>query len=179
MRPEFADTVDRSAWLFAQHANNGYTDTLMRHQYVDQKTYLPDDILVKVDRMSMWHALEVRVPFLDHNVVEYANSIRPSLKLQGSTGKYILKQMMGSVLPQELLYRTKMGFGAPIKHWLRGRLRSFARDMLLSPESRCLAYLRREAVADLLDAHQERGQDMTARIWALLVLEEWCRAFGM
>lgn len=176
VQPELCHMIDRDVSVFARHFGNGHQDLLTRHQRVDQKTYLPDDILVKVDRMSMWHSLEVRAPLLDYNVIEYANTIQPSLKLHRGNGKHILKRMMASRLPPKIVGRAKMGFGLPLEHWLCGRLRPFVMEMLLSPDSRCQQYLRKEAVGDLLEQHVRHPQELTHQVWALLVLEEWLRS---
>src|SRR5206468_3589720 len=131
-------------------------DLLTQMQDADQNTYLPDDILVKADRMSMQNSLEIRPPFLDHRIVELGNRCPPDLKVRRGVGKYILKQSVGEYLPPETLQRRKMGFGIPTKYWFRDGLNGFAEDMLLSPSARSLAFLNRRVVSDLLQA-QRRG----------------------
>src|ERR1700752_3647489 len=101
----------------------------------DQMTYLPNDLLVKVDIASMAVSLEARSPFLDHHVIEFAASLPPNLKLRGLTTKYLLKRTLRNLLPVENLDRKKMGFGVPINHWFRGRLQGFLRETLLSDRS--------------------------------------------
>ena len=152
-------------------------ELLTRMQHVDQKTYLPDDILVKVDRMSMHNSLEIRPPFLDHVVVEFGNRCPPRLKLRGRTGKYILKQAIREYLPPEILQRPKMGFGIPIKHWFRDGLEGLAEDMLLSASARSASFLRRGAVSRLLQSHRYGLRDLSRRIWSLVMLEQWCRCY--
>lgn len=152
-------------------------DLLTCMQHADQKTYLPDDILVKADRMSMQNSLEIRPPFLDHRIVEFGNNLPSTLKVRGTTGKYILKRALSAYLPPETLNRRKMGFGIPIKHWFREGLEGPAEDMLLGPLSRSTQFLNRRAVSDLLRAHQRGMRDLSRRIWSLVVLEQWCRSY--
>jgi len=156
-------------------ANGGGVTTL---QHVDQKTYLPDDILVKVDRMAMQNSLEVRPPFLDHAVVECANRCPEHLKFRGGAGKVLLKEILADRVPGTLLQRRKMGFGLPIKHWFRGNMNGYAGDLLLSSQARSAAYFARPAVERLLADHARGGRDLSRRIWALIVFEWWCRAYG-
>ena len=146
-------------------------------QQADQNTYLPDDILVKADRMSMQNSIELRPPFLDHRIVEFGNSLPPKLKLRGVTGKYVLKRALSGYLPQETLNRRKMGFGIPIKHWFREGLEGPAEDMLLGSSSRSTRFLNRHAVSELLRAHQRGMRDLSRRIWSLVMLEQWCRSY--
>jgi asparagine synthase (glutamine-hydrolysing) len=148
-------------------------------QHVDQKTYLPDDILVKVDRMSMQNSLEVRVPFLDHTVVEFVNRVADHWKLRRGISKYVLKRMLRPLVPPELLSRRKMGFGIPIKHWFRGSLDAFSRDVLLGPDARNAQWLQPAAVERVLRDHQRGGRDISRRIWSLLIFELWCRRMGL
>jgi asparagine synthase (glutamine-hydrolysing) len=148
-------------------------------QNIDQKTYLPDDILVKVDRMSMQNSLEVRVPFLDHTLVEFVNHAAGRWKLRGGISKYPLKRMLRPLVPAELLTRRKMGFGIPIKHWFRGRLEAFAGDLLLAPDARNARWLQPAAVKRIVTDHRRGGRDFSRRIWSLLILELWCRKMGL
>jgi asparagine synthase (glutamine-hydrolysing) len=136
-------------------------------------------VLVKVDRASMKNALEVRVPFLDHTVVEWANAMPTDLKIRRGHRKYVLKQMLKGLLPAEVLQRSKQGFGIPIKHWFREDLADFSRDMLLSPASRSTQFLEKRAVERLLDGHRRGTRDLSRRLWAVLWLEQWCRCFGI
>jgi asparagine synthase (glutamine-hydrolysing) len=152
-------------------------DLLTGMQHADQKNYLPDDILVKVDRMSMQNSLEVRPPFLDHQIVEFGNHCPPGLKLRGGTGKYILKQAVREYLPREILHRRKMGFGIPLKYWFREGLEGLAEDILLGQSSRSALFLNRRAVSDLLLAQRRGMRDLSRRIWSLIVLEQWCRSY--
>ncbi len=153
-------------------------DLLTQMQHADQKTYLPDDILVKADRMSMQNSLEIRPPFLDHRIVELGNRCPPDLKVRHGVGKYILKQSVNDYLPSETLHRRKMGFGIPIKYWFRDGLNGFAEDMLLSPSARSVSFLNRRVVADLLQAQRRGMRDFSRRIWSLVMLEQWCRSYA-
>jgi asparagine synthase (glutamine-hydrolysing) len=152
-------------------------DLLTRMQHADQKTYLPDDILVKVDRMSMQNSLEIRPPFLDHRIVEFGNKCPPHLKLRGGIGKHILKQSLREYLPPDILHRRKMGFGIPLKYWFRDGFEGLAENMLLGASSRSASFLSRNQVTDLLRAQQHGARDLTRRIWSLVMLEQWCRLY--
>jgi asparagine synthase (glutamine-hydrolysing) len=145
-------------------------------QYMDLKNYLPLDILAKVDRMSMAHSLEVRVPLLDHKLVEFAATIPPELKLRGNMRKYIFKRAVRGVLPEEIIDRPKRGFAIPLGKWFRGRLGDFVRDLLLSDTARQRGLFRTEYVEDLLDLHN-KGKDLDLQLWSLISFEMWCRTF--
>jgi len=148
---------------------------LTRIQYVDTKLYLSEDILTKVDRASMLCSLETRAPLLDHEVVELAARMPSTLKLRGGETKYILKKAMEGILPQEILYRKKMGFGVPLVHWFKKDLTEYAHDLLLSSEARQRGIFNSGYVESVLAQHQRGGRDLSARIWALLFFEQWCR----
>jgi asparagine synthase (glutamine-hydrolysing) len=153
----------------------GPLDPLLRVQYVDMKTYLPDDILVKVDRASMANSLEVRAPLLDHHLMEFAASIPGTLKLRGRTGKYVLKRAAARILPEALVYRKKMGFSIPIDHWLRTSLKPMATDLLLSPGARITRYLDSACIRRMWDQHQKSWKNYGTHLWLLLTLEAWHR----
>ena len=122
--------------LFYNYYNNAPAeDHLSKIQYLDIKTYLCDDILTKVDRASMAVSLEVRCPILDNVFMEYAARIPSRMKLQGTQGKVILKKALSRYLPNDILYRKKMGFGVPILEWLRGELKDYARPIILEGEA--------------------------------------------
>jgi asparagine synthase (glutamine-hydrolysing) len=179
LQPDIARAVCSDARLFEEYFRGDGRDALSTFQLVDQKTYLPEDVLVKVDRAAMKSALEVRIPFLDHRVVELVNAMPADLKIRGGTQKYILRRLLRHIVPPEILAGRKRGFGIPIKHWFRGELRAFARERLLSPSSRNRRFLRPAAVEGLLASHDRGGRDLSDRIWTLLVLEEWCRRSGV
>jgi asparagine synthase (glutamine-hydrolysing) len=145
-------------------------------QYLDINTYLPLDILTKVDRMSMAHSLEVRVPLLDHVLLEFAATIPPEMLLRGTTGKHVFKRAMRGTLPDAIVDRRKQGFGVPLAPWFRGRSTAVLRDVLLSRRSRQrgvfdLAYVER------LIARQAAGRELDLQLWLLVSFELWCRTF--
>jgi asparagine synthase (glutamine-hydrolysing) len=146
-------------------------DELLRLQYVDINSYLPDDILVKTDRMSMLCSLEVRVPLLDHRVLEFAASIPPAWRLK----KSMLKKTFGHLLPPDLLNRRKAGFDVPLKHWLRGDWKAYARDLLLGQRSRERGFIDARRVEALFAAQERVEINATSRLYTLVALEEWCR----
>lgn len=166
------DTLD----LFRDYYEKaGTTDPLSRIQYVDVKTYLPDDILAKVDRASMANSLEVRAPLLDHRLIELTTRIPSSLKLKGATGKYIFKKALESSLPAEVLYRKKMGFAVPLASWLRQDLKLMAEDLLLSSQPDSL--LDRRGVELLWKQHQSGLRDRSTPLWTILMYRLWRRRF--
>jgi asparagine synthase (glutamine-hydrolysing) len=141
--------------------------------YLDLKTYLVDDIMVKVDRMSMATSLEAREPLLDHKLIEFAFKLPGSLKLHGLTTKWIFKQTMERLLPRENIYRSKEGFSIPIKHWLRSELKHLLLDHLSEARIRDGGLFRYEAVKGMLDAHLGGRKNFSHQLWALLVFEIW------
>ncbi len=143
----------------------------------DILSYLPNDLLVKVDRASMAHALELRSPFLDHKVMEFAASLPPKMKVSGLTTKYLLKHALSGVLPKEILHRKKMGFGVPLNHWFRSSLKEFATATLLSQSSLARNYFQRGYVQHLVSEHIERRKDNAYKIWNLLILEIWHQTY--
>jgi asparagine synthase (glutamine-hydrolysing) len=132
-------------------------------------------MLAKVDRMSMWNALEVRVPLLDHELVELAFQIPDGYKLRGPVAKWLLKQIMGEQLPPDILTRPKQGFGPPLKHWFKGDLGSFTAEILRQPRAVELGLFREEAVERLVDFSVRRRHIPGRRVWQLLILDLWLR----
>jgi len=166
-------------WAFMREAV-GYgnaVDHVTRLQRLDVRTYLPEDILTKVDRASMLPSLETRVPLLDHVVMELAARMPSRLKLHNGAGKHILKSAVGDLLPQSILARPKMGFGVPLDRWFRADLASYVRDLLLSRAARQRGVIRPAAVERLLEQHQG-GRNAGATLWALLMLEQWFLTWG-
>jgi asparagine synthase (glutamine-hydrolysing) len=162
--------LDLLAPYFA--ASSGLVDGA---NWADLHTYLPDDLMVKVDVASMAHGLETRSPLLDHVLLEWAAGIPADVKLAGGRSKALLKRAMAPYLPRELIDRPKMGFGVPIDEWLRGPLKPLAYDTLLSQSARQRGLLRPDYVRSLLDEHCAGRRDHHYRLWALLMLELWFR----
>jgi asparagine synthase (glutamine-hydrolysing) len=144
-------------------------------QYLDVRTYLPEDILTKVDRTSMLVSLEARVPLLDHVLMEFVATMPSSLKLQRGVGKLVLKRAMEADLPTEVIERRKMGFGVPLERWFRGEFGAHTREVLLDQRARRRAWIEPAAVVSVLDEHRAARRDHSAQIWALLCLEYWAR----
>jgi len=158
--------------VLRRHARNAPTgDPLSMVQYLDLKTYLPGDILTKVDRASMAHSLEVRVPLLDHLLVEWLAGLPPSMKLHGHEGKYVFKRALEPYLPKELLYRPKMGFAVPLTTWFRGPLRQQVRDAVLGETIREMGYFDLTYIERMMDQHQSGLRDYSSPLWALMMFE--------
>ncbi len=177
LRPELAATLDRGALLesFRSAFAAGSGSTLARLLQLNFETYLVDDLLVKMDRMSMAHGLEARSPFLDTALVEFGASLPDRLRMRFGKGKLLLRSAMREILPPSILARGKMGFGAPLGAWFRSDLAGFVRERLLDLQSPLYEYLRPEAVEAVIARHGAARADLSARIWALLTLESWLR----
>jgi asparagine synthase (glutamine-hydrolysing) len=144
---------------------------------VNIKSYLPGDLLVKTDRMTMANSLEARCPFLDQELLEFAARIPSDLKLKRLTTKYILKRALEGYVPREIIQRKKHGFGVPVGHWFRTSLKDYVRRVLLSPQALRRGYFREEALRRLIEEHQNGKRDHSHRLWALLSFEMWHRVF--
>jgi asparagine synthase (glutamine-hydrolysing) len=151
----------------------GHHDPLNRFLYVDTKVYLPDDILVKVDRMSMAHSLEVRVPLLDHRVVEFMFGLPGAVKMPGLELKHLLKQTMRGILPEEVLRKRKAGFNVPIPAWLKQDLRPLVEEYLAPARVRRQGFFRPETISRLVSDHMAGRADYSRNIWALLLFGLW------
>lgn len=151
------------------------TSLMNRLLYLDSKVYLPDDLLTKVDRMSMLHSLEVRVPLLDHKLIEFAGSLPFSMKLKGRTTKYLLKQAMKDLLPPEVLKQRKQGFALPLKRWFQKELYDFSKKLLLDSKSENLRYFQKETIGEMLEEHRSGRQHYGHQLYALVVFELWSR----
>jgi asparagine synthase (glutamine-hydrolysing) len=150
-----------------------------RLQCLDVDTYLPGDILTKVDRMTMAHSIEARVPLLDHRFVEFAASLPSHVTLRRGEGKYLFKRALAGMVPPAILTRTKQGFAVPLRYWFREGLDAFLGDHLLGAGTRSRAWVRREYVERLFDLHRATGrQGYLEQLWSLLVLELWQRQLG-
>jgi asparagine synthase (glutamine-hydrolysing) len=156
---------------------NRNPDITTRVQYVDIKTYLPEDILVKVDRMSMAHSLEVRAPILDHKLMEYVGSLPSNLKLKGKESKYILKKMLEDRLPQDILYRKKQGFSIPLASWLRNEMRGFVEETLFSSQNGLSSFFNPQYIKDLWRRHLNGRQDYAYPLWGVMMFSLWKRKF--
>ena len=162
--------------VFNKHAERCPTkDPLSLIQYIDMKTYLVGDILTKVDRASMAHSLEVRVPLLDHKLVEWAAAIPSELKLKGQSGKDIFKKSLEPYLPGDILYRPKMGFAVPLAKWFRGPLKERVRTALLGETMMSSGIFNMDYVRKLIDQHQSGRNDHSAALWSLLMFESFYR----
>jgi asparagine synthase (glutamine-hydrolysing) len=159
---------------FVRANGSGFVDASL---LADLMTYLPNDLLVKVDIATMAVSLEARSPFLDHHVIEFAASLPEKLKLRGLTTKYLLKKVLRKLLPSENLDRRKMGFGVPIGHWFRGKMQPFLREVVLSEKALDRGLFRPETVRQLVDQHTEGKRDYSHQLWTLLMLELWFQRF--
>jgi asparagine synthase (glutamine-hydrolysing) len=146
---------------------------LAPYLWLDQKYYLPDDILTKSDRMSMAHALEVRPPFLDHRIVEFAASLPAHLKIRGAQQKFILKQLMKDKLPAAILTRKKIGFDIPAHDWLRGPLRNLLVDTVQSGAAKHADLFDPGVIRNFLHLHLDRKANLGYHLWGLLILFLW------
>lgn len=153
-------------------------DALGRVLYLDTKTYLPGDVLYKVDRMSMLRSLEVRVPLLDHVLVEWVTGLTAEWKMRGRDQKYILRKLAERVgVPKEVIYRRKQGFALPLVHWMRHELKDLIISVLLDHTALHRGYFNPKGVRQLLDEHFRGRRDHSPRIWRLLMFELWHRNF--
>jgi len=140
---------------------------------LDALTYLPDDILVKVDRASMGVSLETRVPFLDHRVAEFCWSLPMSLKIRDGQRKWLLRQVLGKYVPKDLFDRPKTGFAVPISKWLRGPMRGWAEDLLDSTRLRTQGFLNPDQISLLWRRHLSGRENWPDRLWCVLMFEAW------
>lgn len=167
------DGYDPASFILNAYARCDEPDFVQRTTCVDVETYLPCDILTKVDIASMAFSLECRSPFMDHHVAELAAKIPRSFKLRGRRGKRILIETFADLLPESIQRRAKMGFGAPLDHWFRGSLRSMVTETLLDPKSLNRGYFEPSTVRRLIEEHTSSQWDHSARLWLLLVFELW------
>ncbi len=167
-----SDPLDFLNQAYAHSAGRDFVSATMA---ADLVTYLPCDLMTKVDVASMACGLECRQPFLDHRLVETAISMPVDRKLRGRRSKWILQQAFADLLPEEIFRRPKMGFGVPLDRWFRHELRGLVYEVLLDPSTIRRGYFRPETIRQLLDQHCQRRCDHAYRIWALLVLELWMR----
>ena len=167
-------TIDIIRPWFTKANGSGIVDASL---LADTMTYLPNDLLVKMDIASMTVSLEARSPFLDHHLMEFAATLPEKLKLRRMTTKYLLKRVLKSLVPEENLTRKKMGFGVPIGHWFRGTMQPFLRETLLSDKALSRGLFKQDKVQGLIDQHVESKMDHSHRLWSLLMLELWFERF--
>ena len=160
--------------IFNNSRSKDIVDSLL---YADINSYLPEDLLVKMDIATMANSLEGRSPFLDHKMMEFAASVPSKMKVRGARLKYILKKALRKALPEEILKRGKMGFGIPIDKWFRNELKDYSYEILMSDKSINRGYFKKASIKRLLDEHAVAGANNGARIWSLLFLELWHREF--
>ena len=166
----------RAVDVLERHASRAPArDPLSLIQYLDLKTYLPGDILTKVDRASMAHSLEVRVPILDHHLVEWTSGLNPQFRLNGREGKFVFKKALERYISPDILYREKMGFSVPLATWFRGPLRERVKNAILGPVLADAAIFNREFLEKMVGQHQSGVRDYSAPIWSLLMFEAFYR----
>jgi asparagine synthase (glutamine-hydrolysing) len=160
--------------LFAKQPGQPHLNQML---YVDTKTWLPDDLLVKADKMTMATSVELRVPLLDFQVLEYAASLPQDFKVRGWSTKRVLKEALKDSVPEEILKRKKTGFPVPYEKWLRTELKDYVNDTLLSATSSLGVFFHKNAVSDLIHSHQN-GAAGSAEVFCLLIIELWHQRFA-
>jgi asparagine synthase (glutamine-hydrolysing) len=173
----YLSKVDSLDFLSEKYEEIETDDLLDKLLYLDINSYLPEDLLVKMDIATMANSLEARVPFLDHEFMEFVAGIPSHFKLKGSVTKFILKETFSDFLPGAVLRRKKMGFGVPISRWIRNELRNYVYEVLLDRKTLDRGYFKKEGIERLLNEHIALRYDHSAKIWALLFLETWFRIF--
>jgi asparagine synthase (glutamine-hydrolysing) len=177
---DFAESVSRvnaSDLLDRWFATANGTGTLDATLLTDQMTYLPNDLLVKVDIASMANSLEARSPFLDHHLIEFAASLPENIKMRGLETKSLLKKVAARLVPREVIYRRKMGFGVPIGKWFRAEMKDFVRGVLLSEKALKRGIVKPEVLERYVNEHTSAARDHSFQLWSLLMLELWFQRF--
>jgi len=177
---DFARSIDREHTLEPIRRLKAHVrdlNTLDAMLYIDTKTWLPDDLLVKADKMTMANSVELRVPLLDHKVLEFAAALPANLKIHGFTTKYLVKKALGTRVPRRILDRTKAGFPVPYESWLRGDLRGWVREILLDTRAASRGYFETSGVERMLTANEDHGANFK-EIFSLATLELWHRNFA-
>ena len=162
--------------VFARHAERaGTEDPLALIQYIDMHTYLVGDINTKVDRASMAHSLEVREPLMDHEIVEWLATLPSSIKMRGGESKFLLKKAMEPHLPDDIMYRPKMGFAVPLARWFRGPLRERVRGALLGGPLADSGWFDLNAIRQMVEQHESGARDHSTPLWTLLMYDAFQR----
>jgi len=169
------DVGDIAAAAFGEAEGAQYLDRLL---HVDTRLWLPDDLLTKVDRATMTHSLEARVPYLDHRLVEFCARLDPAQKIRGATHKHILKRVALRYLPDAIVHRGKQGFVMPLSEWLAGRLQGELDEHLGPRGLAARGLFRAGALERLLDEHRRGRRNHAGRLWTLLILERWLRRYA-
>jgi asparagine synthase (glutamine-hydrolysing) len=176
-QPEFSELLSpMEPWRSRAASLESGGHWLSNIQGLDIRNYLPLDILTKVDRMSMAHSIETRVPLLDHKLVEFALTIPPEMNLRHGTTKYVLKRAMKGILPDRIIHRPKQGFAVPLGYWFRGKLGSYVRELLLGERGRRRGFFNLSYIESLVARH-ERGQNLDLQLWTLISFELWASSF--
>ncbi|MBT1064831.1 amidotransferase 1, exosortase A system-associated [Bowmanella sp. Y26] len=176
--PDYVESLNgySSLAVFRKYGDKvAHLDPLKQTQYIDMKTYLVGDILTKVDRASMAHSLEVRVPLIDHKFVEWAFAMPSALNLSGGVGKRMFKKSLEPHLPNDVLYRPKMGFAVPLSNWFRGPLKDRLYSALLSEHMAASGFFDMNHIRTMIDQHVRNVRDYSAPLWALLMFESFYR----
>jgi asparagine synthase (glutamine-hydrolysing) len=180
-KPKFKADIEQKNQITSRDYTKGLfnktknEDALSKMLYFDTKTWLVDDLLIKADRMSMAASIELRVPFLDYRLVEFAARIPSKHKIKKGQGKYPLKKMMEGILPKDIIYRKKMGFPTPLKLMFQNELRAYAENLLLSAETKLHQFFKKSRIKQLILEHNNDKFDHHKTLWQLVVLEEWLR----
>ena len=174
---EKIDTTRSDKWFDGIFNSGNGLDIVKKSMRTDLFSYLPYDLLVKVDIVSMANSLEARSPFLDHRLIEFAASLGSNFKIRGTELKYILKRCIKGIVPDENVYRQKMGFGMPLKHWFKGELKSYLTSKVLSKRAIGRGYFKPESIRDTIDEHERGRRDNSIKLWTLLMLESWHEEF--
>ena len=158
-------------------AASGSQHRLDQQQYADSKLFLPDDILFKVDRMSMAVSLETRAPLLDYRMAEFAARLPQQLRLHGMTTKYLMRRAMENILPDAILHRPKLGFNLPYKNWLRSELRGLLQETLSESHLRQQGLFEPRYVQALVREHLSGERDHAHKLWQLLIFQMWSERY--
>jgi len=165
----------RSEYLLEKfYKENKLPDLISALQYLDIKTYLSEDILVKVDRATMASSLEARVPLLDHRLLEFLARVPVNYKINGKTSKWILREAIKDWLPPRFLDRPKHGFAVPLAYWFRNNLAQFVKDRILGKRFLRRGFFQKKPIEKIIKEHQRGIRSWSVAIWTLLMFDEWC-----